>query len=138
MTIALTTYAVETHGLVKEFAGFRAVNGVDLRLEAGKVHALVGPNGAGKTSLFNLLTGFLRPTAGRVVILGEDTTGLRPERGNGCRGHPADHRADPSGAIGPDGRARRAQHGRRGGAGRPGHRASAGPRHRSGQLRRGA
>jgi branched-chain amino acid transport system ATP-binding protein len=56
------------------------LNGVDLRLEAGKVHALVGPNGAGKTSLFNLLTGYLRPTAGRVVILGEDTTGLRPER----------------------------------------------------------
>ena len=50
------TYAVETHGLVKEFAGFRAVNGVDLRLEAGKVHALVGPNGAGKTSLFDQLT----------------------------------------------------------------------------------
>ena len=73
------TYAVETHGLVKEFAGFRAVNGVDLRLEAGKVHALVGPNGAGKTSLFNLLTGYLRPTAGRVVILGDDTTGLPPE-----------------------------------------------------------
>src|SRR5438874_11402475 len=73
------SYAVETHGLVKEFAGFRAVNGVDLRLEAGKVHALVGPNGAGKTSLFNLLTGFLRPTAGRVVILGDDTTGLPPE-----------------------------------------------------------
>src|SRR5207253_2336329 len=73
------TYAVETHGLVKEFAGFRAVDGVDLRLEIGKVHALVGPNGAGKTSLFNLLTGFLRPTAGRVMILGEDTTGLPPE-----------------------------------------------------------
>ena len=71
MTGAQMTYAVETHGLVKEFAGFRAVNGVDLRLEAGKVHALVGPNGAGKTSLFNLLTGYLRPTAGRVVILGD-------------------------------------------------------------------
>src|SRR5437870_12266738 len=79
MTVAPTTYAVETHGLVKEFAGFRAVNGVDLRLQAGKVHALVGPNGAGKTSLFNLLTGFLRPTAGRVVILGDDTTALPPE-----------------------------------------------------------
>ena len=79
MSVAPTTYAVETDGLVKEFAGFRAVNGVDLRLEPGKVHALVGPNGAGKTSLFNLLTGFLRPTAGRVMILGEDTTGLPPE-----------------------------------------------------------
>ena len=80
MSVAPTTYAVETDGLVKEFAGFRAVNGVDLRLEPGKVHALVGPNGAGKTTLFNLLTGFLRPTAGRVIILGADTTGLPPER----------------------------------------------------------
>src|SRR5438445_176432 len=80
LSVAPTTYAVETDGLVKEFAGFRAVNGVDLRLEPGKVHALVGPNGAGKTTLFNLLTGFLRPTAGRVIILRADTTGLPPER----------------------------------------------------------
>ena len=68
MSVVPATYAVETQGLVKEFAGFRAVNGVDLRLEVGKVHALVGPNGAGKTSLFNLLTGFLQP-------LGEDLRG---------------------------------------------------------------
>jgi len=80
MSVVAGANAIETHGLVKEFAGFPAVNGVDLRLEAGRVHALVGPNGAGKTSLFNLLTGFLRPTAGRVVILGDDTTGLPPER----------------------------------------------------------
>src|SRR3989449_3636740 len=79
MSVAATACAVATHGLVKRFAGSRAVNGVDLRLEARKVHALVGPNGAGKTSLFNLLTGFIRPTAGRVVILGGDTTGLPPE-----------------------------------------------------------
>src|SRR5438309_3290023 len=72
MSVASAIYAVETHGLIKEFAGFRAVNGVDLRLEAGKVHALVGPNGAGKTSLVNVLTGFLKPTAGRVMMLGED------------------------------------------------------------------
>ena len=73
------TTAIETHGLVKSFGGFRAVDAVDLRLEAGLVHALVGPNGAGKTSLFNLLTGFLRPTAGRILLFGEDITGLRPE-----------------------------------------------------------
>ena len=70
--------AVETHALAKDFAGFRAVNGVDLALEAGKVHALVGPNGAGKTSLFNLLTGFLRPSAGRILLFGDDVTGARP------------------------------------------------------------
>ncbi|HEY8648839.1 MAG TPA: ABC transporter ATP-binding protein [Candidatus Limnocylindria bacterium] len=73
------TTAIETRGLVKAFAGFRAVDGIDLRLEGGLVHALVGPNGAGKTSLFNLLTGFLRPTAGRILLFGEDITGLRPE-----------------------------------------------------------
>ena len=74
------TYAVETTDLAKEFRGFRAVDGVDLRLAAGQVHALVGPNGAGKTSLFNLLTGFLRPTAGRILLFGEDATGLAPEK----------------------------------------------------------
>ena len=66
--------------MVKEFAGFRAVNGVSLTLEEGKIHALVGPNGAGKTTLFNLCTGFLRPTAGRIVLFGEDATGLRPDQ----------------------------------------------------------
>jgi branched-chain amino acid transport system ATP-binding protein len=73
-------YAVETRALHKDFAGFQAVNGVDLRLEEGKVHALVGPNGAGKTSLFNLLTGFLVPTSGQIVLFGDDVTGLRPHR----------------------------------------------------------
>ena len=80
MTMETAGYAVETHALVKEFSGFRAVDSVDLRLAAGRVHALVGPNGAGKTSLFNLLTGFLRPTAGRIVLFGEEATGLAPER----------------------------------------------------------
>jgi branched-chain amino acid transport system ATP-binding protein len=73
-------YAVETRALQKDFAGFRAVDGVHLRLEAGRVHALVGPNGAGKTSLFNLLTGFLRPTSGQVLLFGEDVTGQRPDQ----------------------------------------------------------
>src|SRR5439155_5717551 len=73
-------YAVETHALQKDFAGFRAVNGVDLRLGDGRVHALVGPNGAGKTSLFNLLTGFLVPTRGRILLFGVEVTGLRPHQ----------------------------------------------------------
>jgi branched-chain amino acid transport system ATP-binding protein len=73
-------YAVETQALHKDFAGFRAVNGVDLRLDEGRIHALVGPNGAGKTSLFTLLTGFLAPTSGRVLLFGTDVTGLRPDQ----------------------------------------------------------
>jgi branched-chain amino acid transport system ATP-binding protein len=71
---------LRTRGLCRDFRGFRAVDGVDLDVESGTVHALVGPNGAGKTTLFNLLTGFLAPSAGTVSIDGTDTTGMRPER----------------------------------------------------------
>ncbi|MEV6106133.1 ABC transporter ATP-binding protein [Streptomyces sp. NPDC051940] len=71
---------LRTHGLVKEFRGFRAVSGVDLSVAEGTVHALVGPNGAGKTTLFNLLTGFLAPTSGRMELDGRDVTGFPPER----------------------------------------------------------
>jgi branched-chain amino acid transport system ATP-binding protein len=71
---------ISTLGLRKEFRGFAAVQGVDLQVEEGNVHALVGPNGAGKTTLFNLLGGFLAPSAGRVEIGGRDVTGLPPER----------------------------------------------------------
>ncbi|HET8615921.1 MAG TPA: ABC transporter ATP-binding protein [Actinomycetales bacterium] len=72
--------ALRTTGLVREFRGFTAVDGVDLAVAEGSVHALVGPNGAGKTTLFNLLTGFLRPTRGRIEVHGRDVTGLEPER----------------------------------------------------------
>ena len=72
--------ALSTRALVKEFRGFRAVDGVDLDVAAGTVHALVGPNGAGKTTLFNLLTGFLAPTSGRIEVAGRDLTGLPPEK----------------------------------------------------------
>ena len=50
-----------------------------LRLEQGASHALIGPNGAGKTTFVNLLTGVLTPSAGRVLLQGEDVTALRPE-----------------------------------------------------------
>ncbi|HEY3111152.1 MAG TPA: ABC transporter ATP-binding protein [Chloroflexota bacterium] len=72
--------AVETRGLVKEFRGFRAVDRVDLRVEEGTVHGLVGPNGAGKTTLFNMLSSFLKPTAGQVLVRGQDVTGQPPEK----------------------------------------------------------
>ncbi len=69
---------LETRGLTKEFHGFVAVNGVDLRVRRGTIHALIGPNGAGKTTVFNLLTKFLSPTAGRIVYDGQDITRDRP------------------------------------------------------------
>jgi branched-chain amino acid transport system ATP-binding protein len=65
-----------THELTKEFAGFRAVDRVSLALDDGAIHALVGPNGAGKTTFFHMLTGFVRPTSGRIVAFGNDVTGL--------------------------------------------------------------
>ncbi|HDR9207855.1 TPA: ABC transporter ATP-binding protein [Burkholderia vietnamiensis] len=69
---------LETRGLTKEFRGFTAVNGVNLRVRRGAIHALIGPNGAGKTTCFNLLTKFLTPTAGQIVFNGIDITGERP------------------------------------------------------------
>ena len=69
---------IETRGLTKEFNGFVAVSGVDLRVRRGQIHALIGPNGAGKTTFFNLLTKFLVPTRGRIFFEGEDITSGSP------------------------------------------------------------
>ncbi|MET7962523.1 ABC transporter ATP-binding protein [Micromonospora zamorensis] len=71
---------LSARGLTRDFRGFRAVDDVDLDVAPESVHALVGPNGAGKTTLFNLLTGFLLPSAGRIELDGRDVTGLPPER----------------------------------------------------------
>jgi branched-chain amino acid transport system ATP-binding protein len=67
---------LETSGLTKEFRGFVAVDGVDLRVQPGTIHALIGPNGAGKTTCFNLLTKFLQPTRGTIHYKGRDITRL--------------------------------------------------------------
>ena len=71
-------FILETENLTKEFAGFVAVNGVNLRVARGTIHALIGPNGAGKTTCFNLLTKFMSPTRGRIVYKGRDITPLPP------------------------------------------------------------
>jgi branched-chain amino acid transport system ATP-binding protein len=67
-----------TEGLAKTFSGIIAVDGVDLSVKRGTIHALIGPNGAGKTTCFNLLTKFLAPTKGRIVFDGRDITGTSP------------------------------------------------------------
>jgi len=69
---------LETRGLTRDFSGFLAVNGVDLRVRRGSIHALIGPNGAGKTTLFNLLTRFLPASAGSITFAGEDITRRSP------------------------------------------------------------
>jgi branched-chain amino acid transport system ATP-binding protein len=64
--------------MTREFSGFVAVDGVNLRVRTGTIHALIGPNGAGKTTCFNLLTKFLQPTRGTIRFKNRDITGLKP------------------------------------------------------------
>ena len=72
----MSAYALQTKNLLKKFGGFVATNDVSLNVLPGARHALIGPNGAGKTTLINLLTGFLEPTAGSVILKGNDVTHL--------------------------------------------------------------
>ena len=64
----------------KHFGSLIAVNDVSMTVEPGELRAVIGPNGAGKTTFFNLISGFLQPTSGRVIFDGEDITGLLPAR----------------------------------------------------------
>ncbi len=66
--------ALETQALSRHFGGVYATQDVGLQLRRGARHALIGPNGAGKTTLINLLTGVLRPHAGRIFLEGRDIT----------------------------------------------------------------
>src|SRR5712691_11745995 len=67
---------LETQNLEKHFGGIAAVNGFSLKVEKGARHALIGPNGAGKTTVINLLTGVLRPSAGKILLEAKDITTL--------------------------------------------------------------
>ena len=71
---------LEVDGLTKSFGGFTAVSDVQMTVERGAIHAVIGPNGAGKTTLFNLVTGVLAPSAGRLRFEGDDITGWRADR----------------------------------------------------------
>ena len=71
---------VTAHGLVMQFGGVRAVDGMSLDLMRGEILGLIGPNGAGKTTLFNLIAGALRPTAGQILLNGVDVTRDAPEK----------------------------------------------------------
>jgi branched-chain amino acid transport system ATP-binding protein len=67
---------LRTQQLHRWFGGVHAVDGVDLEVRAGTLHAVIGPNGSGKSSLFNLITGHTRPNAGRVWFESHDITGM--------------------------------------------------------------
>ena len=71
---------LETKDLCKSFGALRAVDLVNLQVAGGRVHSIIGPNGAGKTTLFNLLTGFLPITHGKIFFNGTEITNLPPHR----------------------------------------------------------
>ncbi|MEK6721005.1 MAG: ABC transporter ATP-binding protein [Chloroflexota bacterium] len=71
---------LSVRGVSKSFGGFKAVDGVDLTIDAGERRAVIGPNGAGKTTFFNLLTGLMRPDGGSVQLADAELTGLPPHR----------------------------------------------------------
>ncbi len=68
------------HGISKSFGGLRVLDGIDLAVEAGAVHALIGPNGSGKTTLLNCVSGILAADAGRILLRDARIDGLRPHR----------------------------------------------------------
>ncbi|GLH77419.1 ABC transporter ATP-binding protein [Bradyrhizobium sp. SSBR45G] len=70
------TYALETSGLDKHFGGLHVTRDLSLKIVPGARHALIGPNGAGKTTVINQLTGVLEPSAGRILLEGQDITDL--------------------------------------------------------------
>jgi branched-chain amino acid transport system ATP-binding protein len=69
---------LEVQGLTRHFGGVRAVSGLSFSVNEGEILGLIGPNGAGKTTVFNLVTGFVRPTNGAIRLAGKSVVGLRP------------------------------------------------------------
>jgi branched-chain amino acid transport system ATP-binding protein len=69
---------LRTESLTKRFGGLVATDNLSLSLPSGRLQAIIGPNGAGKTTFFNLVSGILRPSSGRIFFLGQDITGLKP------------------------------------------------------------
>jgi len=69
---------LEIKNVSKHFGSLIAVNDVSMTVEPGELRAIIGPNGAGKTTFFNLITGFLMPTAGRIIFDGQDVTDMLP------------------------------------------------------------
>ncbi len=74
--------AVELRGVHKQFGRTSIIRGADLQVGAGERFALIGPNGAGKSTLFNLISGRIAASAGRILVKGESIEGLRPEQIN--------------------------------------------------------
>jgi branched-chain amino acid transport system ATP-binding protein len=71
---------LRTEGLSVRFGGLNALNNVSVAVRRGEIRAIIGPNGAGKSTFFNCLTGVIKPSGGRILLDGDDITGLSPDR----------------------------------------------------------
>lgn len=79
MTVAtLSAPLLSADGLTRRFGGLLAVSNLDFEIREKEILGLIGPNGAGKSTTFNLISGFLKPTSGKLTIFGEDCTGRSP------------------------------------------------------------
>ncbi len=94
----------------KHFGSLVAVNDVSMTVEPGELRAVIGPNGAGKTTFFNLISGFLTPSSGRIIFDGDDITHLAAGAAGMAR-HRA-HLPDHRGVSGTDGAGKSAHRGR--------------------------
>ena len=77
---AVDHVCLRLENVCRHFGGLKAVDGVSLGLPAGARHAIIGPNGAGKTTLFNVISGEVRASAGKVILFGVDVTRLPPNQ----------------------------------------------------------
>jgi len=71
---------IEVRDLTKRFGGLDAVGNLNFKVQPGEIVGLIGPNGAGKTTVFNLISGFLKPTKGCILFNGQDITRLKPNK----------------------------------------------------------
>ncbi|MDP6081220.1 MAG: ATP-binding cassette domain-containing protein, partial [Arenicellales bacterium] len=76
----MTVPALRIADLTKDFGGLRAVDHVSFQIEEGELVGLIGPNGCGKTTTFNCISGLLGMSTGRIEVLGQDATGMRPDQ----------------------------------------------------------
>ena len=80
---------LELSGVTKRFGGLTAVSDVSFTVPAGELLGIIGPNGAGKTTLFNVISGYYRPEAGRIVFAGRAHDATRARRAQSREPSPA-------------------------------------------------
>ena len=78
--MTMTQPALRVSELTKDFGGLRAVDEVSFQIERGELVGLIGPNGCGKTTTFNCISGLLAMDTGKIEVLGQDATGMRPDQ----------------------------------------------------------